>query len=463
MESSYARTAQKNLARSKKRTDTEVDSPDQSLLVKDADIWNGRDFTRGSILIEEGRIKRIARSITDDGSETIDASGLKVLPGLVDVHVHLRDMELAYKEDFETGTAAAAAGGFTTVLDMPNTVPSTDSASRLFEKQRVAAQETYINVGFHAAAVPDSRDIDALASAGAFSLKLYLPKPIAPFDIKSDQAIEKMMLAATQVETPVTVHAEDLSGSENISPQESYEDAAEARSPVLETRAVDRLLRIQKSARCPVHYCHLTLRSSLMNINASAKSSSEVTPHHLLLSKRLLSSLGWRAWMVPPLRSEETRRSLLKSTLAGLASVIASDHAPHTIEEKDQSAIKSPPGIPGLETTLPLMLTMVNRQQMSLSLLVKLLAENPSRIFDLNSKAKLRKGGDGDLVLVDLKKKSRIDSSKFFSKAKFSPFDGFKTQGAVHTTVVGGKVVYREGEIVAKKGSGSVLKRGFSS
>ena len=167
--------------------------------------------------------------------------------------------------------------------------------------------------------------------------------------------------------------------------------------------------------------------------------------------------------MVPPLRSEETRRSLLKSTLAGLASVIASDHAPHTIEEKDQSAIKSPPGIPGLETTLPLMLTMVNRQQMSLSLLVKLLAENPSRIFDLNSKAKLRKGGDGDLVLVDLKKKSRIDSSKFFSKAKFSPFDGFKTQGAVYATVVGGKVAYREGEIVAKKGSGSVLKRGFSS
>ena len=167
--------------------------------------------------------------------------------------------------------------------------------------------------------------------------------------------------------------------------------------------------------------------------------------------------------MVPPLRSEETRRSLLKSTLTGLASVIASDHAPHTIKEKDQSASKSPPGVPGLETTLPLMLTLANRQQLNLSLLVKLLCENPARVFGLKSKAKLRKGADGDLVLVDLKKKSRIDSSKFFSKAKFSPFDGFKTQGAVHTTIVGGKIVYREGEIVAREGSGSVLKRGFSS
>lgn len=462
MESSYARTAQKNLARSKKRTDTAVGLEDQNILVRDADIWNGRDFTKGSILIENRLIKRIARRITDDGVETIDASGLKALPGLVDVHVHLRDMELAYKEDFATGTMAAAAGGFTTVLDMPNTVPPTDSASRLIEKQKVAAQKIHVNVGFHAAALSDSHEIDALAHAGAFSLKLYLPKPIAPFDVRNDQAIEKMMRAAARVDTPVTVHAEDLSTSENTSQEDSFEQGAEVRSPMLETRAVDRLLKIQRKARCRVHYCHLTLRSSLMKVGDSTRSTSEVTPHHILLSKKLLSSLGWKAWMVPPLRSEETRRSLLKSALTGLANVIASDHAPHTIKEKNQSASKSPPGVPGLETTIPLMLTMVNRQQMSLSILVRLLSENPARIFGLKSKAKLRKGADGDLVLLDLNKKSRIDSTKFLSKAKFSPFDGFKTQGAVHTTIVGGRVVYVDGEIVAGEGSGSVLKRGFS-
>ena len=462
MESSSVRTAQKNLARSKKRTDTAVDLDDRNILVKDADIWNGRGFTAGSILIEEGRIKRVTRRITDLSVRTFDASGLKALPGLIDVHVHLRDMGLSYKEDFATGTAAAAAGGFTTVLDMPNTLPPTDSAQRLIEKQKVAAQKTYVNVGFHAAAVSDSHDIESLAVAGAFSLKLYLPKPIAPLDIESDQAIEKMMRGAGRVETPVTVHAEDLVAGENSSHGDSFEAVAEARSPILETRAVDRLLRIQKKVRCKVHYCHLTLSSSLRKVRSSTSTTSEVTPHHLLLSKKLLSSLGWKAWMVPPLRSEETRRSLLNSTLSGLSSVIASDHAPHTIKEKDQSASSSPPGVPGLETTLPLMLTLVNRQQMDLSLLVKLLCENPARIFGLKSKAKLRRGADGDVVLVDLKRKSRVDSSKFFSKAKFSPFDGFKTQGAVHSTIVGGRVVYREGAVVAGEGSGFVLRRGFS-
>ncbi len=435
---------------------------DQSILVRDVDIWNEKGFTRSSILIEKGRIKRIARRINDDAVETINGSGLKALPGLIDVHVHLRDMGLAYKEDFATGTAAAAAGGFTTVLDMPNTVPPTDSASRLIEKQKVAAQKIYVNVGFHAAAVSDSHEIDALAAAGAFSLKLYLPKPIAPFDVENDQVIEKMMRAAARVNTPVTVHAEDLSAAENTSLGDGFEELAEARSPISETRAVDRLLGIQKKARCKVHYCHLTLRSSLAKVSLSGRSTSEVTPHHLLLSKKLLSGLGWKAWMVPPLRSEETRRSLLRSTVTGLASVIASDHAPHTITEKDQSASKSPPGVPGLETTFPLMLTMVNRQQMSLSVLVRLLCQNPARIFGLKSKAQLRKGADGDLVLVDMKKESRIDSSKFFSKAKFSPFDGFKTRGAVHTTIAGGRVVYRDGEIVAREGSGAVLQRGFS-
>src|SRR5438128_9419532 len=290
MEFSCVRIAQRNLARSKKRTETAVDLEDRNILVKDADIWNGKGFTRGCILIIEGRIKRIARSITDSGVETIDALGLKALPGLIDVHVHLRDMGLAYKEDFATGTAAAAAGGFTTVLDMPNTVPPTDSASRLIEKRKVAAQKTYVNVGFHAAAVSDSDEIEALAHAGAFSLKLYMPKPIAPFDVENDQAIEKMMRAARHVGTPVTVHAEDIVGTENTSQGDGFEQAADARSPIFETRAVDRLLRIQKKARCSVHYCHLTLRSSLTKISGSTRSTSEDTPHHLLLSKKLLST-----------------------------------------------------------------------------------------------------------------------------------------------------------------------------
>src|SRR5437667_1377705 len=214
MASSSARTARKNLAPQKKRAEPSRDLEDQNILVKDANIWTGHGFTRGSIFIEEGKIKKTSRRTDAANHESIDASGLYALPGLIDVHVHLRDMGLAYKEDFATGTAAAAAGGFTTLLDMPNTVPPTDSASRLIEKRKVAAQKTYVNVGFHAAAVSDSHDIESLADAGAFSLKLYMPKPIAPFDVENDQSIEKMMRTAGRVGTPVTVHAEYLAAGE---------------------------------------------------------------------------------------------------------------------------------------------------------------------------------------------------------------------------------------------------------
>ena len=162
--------------------------------------------------------------------------------------------------------------------------------------------------------------------------------------------------------------------------------------------------------------------------------------------------------MVPPLRSDETRRELLAATASGLPTVVASDHAPHSLEEKKQPLGKCLPGIPGLETTLPLMLTLVNRGVLSLSLMVRLLAENPAKVFGLSSKGKLQTGFDGDLVLVDLKRKSRIDSSKFHSKAKFSPFDRFQTRGSVSSTIVGGRLILHEGEIVAREGSGTVLR-----
>lgn len=431
-----------------------------SLLIQDANIWTDKGIRRGSILIEQGKIRRIARKITNHASQTIKASRLLALPGLVDAHVHLRDLDLAYKEDFATGTRAAAAGGFTTLLDMPNTQPPTDSGVRLMEKQEIAAKKIRVNVGFHVAAVPDPGDIRTMASTGAFSLKLYMPRPIAQLDVKDDNQLLGLMNASKETQLPITVHAEEPGLTENLGGASGFLEIAKARSPESEVRAVSRILGLQKKSGCPVHFCHLTLSLSLARIRSSSrKLTSEVTPHHLLLSQKALSRLGWRAWMVPPLRPEKMRKELLQATAQGLATIIASDHAPHTIEEKDQPPEKSFPGVPGLETTLPLILTLVNKRLLTLTRLVKLLSGNPAQVFGLESKGKLQAGADGDLILVDLKKKSRIDSSRFFSKAKFSPFDGFHTQGAVHCTIVGGTPVYDDGEIVAREGTGSVLRR----
>jgi len=384
------------------------------------------------------------------------------LPGLVDAHVHLRDLRLSYKEDFTSATSAAAAGGFTTVLDMPNTLPPTDSAQRLREKIRRASRKILVNVGFHAAAVKDQSATKAMKAAGALSMKLYLPKPIAPLDVRDDNAIVQVLKAAKEASLPVTVHAEDASQIEGTGTIRGFKELVRSRPGNAETIAVSRMLRLQRHIGCRVHFCHLTLPSSVSAIDDlhSGRLSSEVTPHHTLLSEDSLETLGWKAWMVPPLRPRQVSNSLFRAMATGTATIIATDHAPHTIREKQRSPLRSPPGIPGLETAMPVMLTMVNKRKLSLRQLVLLLSTNPAKVFGLSSKGRLENGGDGDVVLIDMKKKGKIDPEKFFSKAHYSPFEGWKTQGSVHTTIVNGSVVYREGEIIAKPGAGKVLRNG---
>jgi dihydroorotase len=188
--------------------------------------------------------------------------------------------------------------------------------------------------------------------------------------------------------------------------------------------------------------------------------TSEVTPHHLLLADSEIRKLGWRGWMVPPLRSKAARNGLFRALLLGKVTMVATDHAPHAVREKKQSPDNSPPGVPGLETAMPLMLTMMNKGRVSLRRLVSLLSSNPARVFGLRRKGTLERGADGDLVLVDLKRKSVIDPEKFLSKAHYSPFEGWRTTGAIHTTVVNGRMVYSDGEIVGKLGVGRVLRAG---
>jgi len=449
----------KHLKRSK--SDNTSDLP--SLLIRDAHIWTKNDTTRGSILIEHGKIRRIARSITERADQEILAQRLLVLPGLIDGHVHLRDMKLSYKEDFTTGTAAAAAGGFTSVIDMPNSLPPTDSAERLRERAERASGKILVNVGFHSAALNDYDKVRAMKTAGAFSMKLYMPSPIAPLNIDDDKVVVQVLNAAKQASLLLTVHAEDATKLPMTGEIRTFAEMVQLRRGDAETSAVRRILRLQRPIGCRVHFCHISLPSSLSAISnrPSSHISSEVTPHHTLLSQNQVKRLGWKAWMLPPLRSHKDTRKLFRAMKMGIPTFMATDHAPHTVKEKARTPRKSSPGIPGLETGLPLMLTMVNKGKLSLKRLVSLLSINPAKVFDLRSKGRLENGADGDLVLVDLKKRGTIDPARFFSKAHYSPFEGWKTQGAVHTTIVNGLVVYREGEITGELGSGRVLKSGM--
>ncbi len=437
-------------------------SRDGTILIQDCKTLVNGNLLRASVLVRDGKIAKVARRIFASPEEQkINAANLLVIPGLVDAHVHLRDMDLSHKEDFTSGTSAAAAGGVTTVIDMPNTLPPTDSLGRLREKMTRARDRILVNVGFHAAAVSDQSTIAQLGKAGAFSLKLYVPKPISPFEIDDNSALSKLMRTAAQNKLPLTVHAEEAGAIRTGAREkiDSFNELAAGRPPQAETLAVSRILGLRASTKCAVHFCHLTLLNSLAKIEnlEASRVTSEVTPHHLLLSRRCIDEKQWKAWMVPPLRSETERRNLLSATTKGFATTIASDHAPHTVSEKMNLPSLSPPGIPGLETTLPLLLTLVSRGKIALSRIIELTSHNPARVFGLRSKGRLALGMDGDLVLVNLKKKSRINPETFHSKAKYSPFEGIQTQGVVHTTIVAGSIVYSEGEIIGTPGTGKVL------
>ncbi len=444
-----------------KKAERSENSEDQTVIIKDCKIWGGNDVREGSILIENGKIKKIGVKVPAVTSHQINAKGLLALPGLIDVHVHLRDMEQSYKEDFTSGTSAAAAGGFTSVLDMPNTDPPVDSPKRLMERMEVASKKILVNVGFHAAAVKNAAGVRRMASLGVFSLKLYMPYPISPIRVEDDEEILAVMKTMARNGIPMTIHAEEPSLIRDPSEARTYLDLAKTRPARAESHSVQRMLRLQKLSKCSVHFAHISLPSSLLWIRGRnpRDATSEVTPHHLLLSEEELERLGWKAWMVPPLRGPGVRQRLLSATSRGFTTLIASDHAPHSIDEKRGPLAKAPPGIPGLETTLPILLTLVNQGKMSVKRMVNMLALNPARRFGMPSRGRLAEEADGDVILVDLKKRSKVNPENFLSKAKYSPFEGFETKGQVEKTIIAGRIVFDQGQIIAPPGTGQVLRR----
>lgn len=441
-----------------------------SVTITDVKIPLGQEIVDGGISIQDGRIKKIGRRALLPKPETkIDGKGLIAVPGLIDAHVHLRGMELAYKEDFSSGTLAAAAGGFTTVLDMPNTKPPTSSSERLLEKIERAKPAIHVNVGFYAALAESANEVRSMAHAGAIAFKLYMNDPDTEAWHRDPERLLSSLEQSRSLGLRVACHAETGARVAKIeeecqaSGRNSMRDFVRAHAPGFEVEAVRAITGLARRARSRIHVCHVSTQQGLRAIFRARKTGTpvtcEVTPHHLILDRKDLNRKGGLAVTVPPLRRPSDARALWRSTLRGQIDIVASDHAPHSLEEKtgsDAWAVR--PGIPGLETTLPLLLTKVSRGGISLDRLVQVLAENPARIFGLQKKGRIAAGMDGDIVLIDPKARFRIDSSKFYSKAHFSPFDGLQCVGRPALTIVSGHVVYDRGEIV-EKNCGKVVTR----
>lgn len=433
-----------------------------------AKLLLGNQLLDGGISIEEGKIIKIGKEPSLPKADKIhDVKGLLTIPGLIDTHVHLRDLQLSYKEDFHTGTCAAAAGGFTTILDMPNNIPPTYSAANLRLRRDEAMTKVIVNVGFHAGLVDDKSEIRKMSSMGIYSFKLYMNNRHSQIDIENDAALAENFSTCKMINVPITVHAEDRPTIEQRinkfkgKPIE-LKDYCYIHDSDVEEKAVKRIIGIAEKTGATIHICHISNGSTIDEIEKARDKgisvTGEITPHHMILSQDDLEKLGGWALMDPPLRKISETENLWNSLSNKEFLTVASDHAPHTLLEKSSQDIREIiPGIPGLETTLPILLTKVSRGRLSLSAIPQILAERPAKIFGLKGKGELSEGADADITILDLKKEFVIDPDKFHSKARYSPFAGENCVGCVSKVFLAGKMIFENGEILTPPGSGQVL------
>jgi dihydroorotase (multifunctional complex type) len=446
-------------------------------LIVDSVLTNAKAYINGQIVdcslaLEEGKIFKIGKETQmPNADQKTNLKNLLVLPGLIDEHVHLRDEGKAYKEDFQTGTAAAAAGGFTTVLDMPNNEPVTMSMETLRNRMRIAERKVLVNVGFYSEFPKKLAEVKDIVSEGAIGFKLFMGCQIGGLNVDDDEALQDAFKEVAELNVPVAVHAEDkallVANEEKLKQAKKSNTAAflKAHSETVELKAIERLLKISAPTGVRLHFCHVSTEEGLNAIVDAKKSgrkvTCEVTPNHLLLASDDLNRYGQILIMAPPLRNKNHIEALWKGLEAGWVDALGSDHAPHALSEKSAGSVWDVKvGVPGLETTLPLILTLVKKNRLSLAQAVQLLAEKPAEIYGLNDRGRLEQGKNADLTVVDFNSKFKIEASKFKSKAKYSPYDGWDVQGKPVKAIINGLLVFDEGEIVAKAGSGSIVRRG---
>jgi len=398
--------------------------------------------------IENGKISKIAKTL--DGDKVYRFGGKTILPGAVDTHVHFRDPGMTAKEDFGTGSMAAICGGVTCVLDMPNTKPPTTTLSALREKRRIAEAKSLVDFGLFAGVRPGT-DVAALAKEAA-GFKLYMASTTGELLVQSLDQVRPELQGVAYSGKVLAVHAEDES-LRRKEPEENLEDHMKNRNADCEASAIRKIREAAKD--CRLHICHVSARSSIPLISKAPNLTSEVTSHHLLLD--ISSRLGTLGKVNPPLRRRDDRQGLFQALKDGSFDVIASDHAPHTLEEKEEDFDYAPTGMPGVETMLPLMLHHVRERHLELRGVVRRLCERPAEIYGLR-KGRIAPGYDADMSVVDLTAPSVIKGSKLHSKCGWSAFEGM--QGIFPKAVLlRGEVIIEDGYLVGERKGRDVVGR----
>ena len=423
------------------------------ILIKNGRMINPSDKTdeTGDLFIEDGVIKEKGSSLnlSVQPDKVIDAQGCYVMPGLIDLHVHLRDPGLTYKEDVASGSRAAARGGFTTILAMPNTKPVIDSPDRVLYVTNKAKELAPVHVLQIGAVTKQQKgeelaDIDGMIQAGI---------PAISEDGKSVMNVKlykEAMEIAAEHHIPVFAHCEDqnlVNGGCVNEDQHSREQGLPGISNAVEDVIAARDIILAKETGARLHLCHCSTKDSVEMIRLAKEEglpvTGEVCPHHFTLTSDDMAPGDTNFKMNPPLRTPEDRQALLEGLKNDIIDVISTDHAPHSREEKQQSMQKAPFGIVGLETSVALTITeLVDKGVITPMQMAEKMSYNPARIIG-SDRGTLDIGKPGDVTVIDPNKEYIIDSMTFLSKGKNTPFNGWKVKGLVKATICDGKVVYQ--------------------
>ncbi|KAB2664715.1 dihydroorotase [Brucella tritici] len=425
-------------------------------ILKGATIVNHDGIGQRDIGIRNGRIAAIGSLSTHTAGEVVDCTGLHILPGVVDSQVHFREPGLEHKEDLETGSLAAVLGGVTSVFEMPNTKPLTTSAETLEDKIRRGRHRMHCDFAFWVGGTRDNaKDVAELERLpGAAGIKVFMGSSTGDLLVEDDDGVRSIL---KNTRRRAAFHSEDefrLKEREGLRVQGDPSSHPVWRDEVAALQCTERLVRIARDTGARIHVLHISTAEEIDFLKDHKDvATCEATPHHLTLSADGYKTLGNLIQMNPPVRDKRHRDGVWKGIDQGIVDVLGSDHAPHTLEEKQKPYPASPSGMTGVQTLVPIMLDHINAGRLTLERFVDLSSHGPNRIFGMARKGRIAVGYDADLTIVDMKRRETITHEQAGSKAGWTPYHGKTVTGWPIGTFVRGIKVMWEAEIVnANKG-----------
>ncbi len=423
------------------------------LLLKNCTLADG---TKKNILIENDRISKISDTL-NPAAQAIDCINKTIIPGIIDIHTHIRDMGLSEKEDWLSASQAAAVGGVTSIFDMPNTKPATFDVESLQQK-RQAAQKSIVNYGYNFGVTEYNTDEIRKASPIA-SLKMFMAESSSGYVVEKEETIREVFKIAREINKPVIIHSELQSCVEKHEKlfEPTLANHLNIRNRECAINATKLVIKLARETGARIYLAHISTAEEIAMIRQAKRSGltnlfCETAPHYVFINERILDKVGNYGKVNPPIRTAKDNQAVIDGIIDGTVDTIGTDHAPHKLSEKDLDYSSAPSGFPGLETAFGLMMQLVRKRKISFKRLTELMSANPANIFRISDRGEIREGAYADLTLVDTDLTWQVNPENFYTKAKYSPYSGMELNGKAILTIVNGNVIWQDNKINDIKG-----------